>query len=326
MAFLRGKRRSCRSSPARLRSRLTTSSASLRSRIVKPGSGPGRARRAGGRYWRRSGTSPATRSQLPPTSARTRRHLLRRLAREREQEDLRRRHARSRTRRATRWNERPRPAAARTRDHQHAGPSSMVAPRAARRSARRHSRCGSGERAGASGRGAACRYPCGSFALVAGSAHEVERGHAPRGCRVRTRASRARRRRRRRLLRGGAGRRPDTPTRRSTSSRRRGARAEHRELEVCGQRAKPSSLPSSRRRPDTGRAARRASACGSASRSHPSARAVRRRAAADARRWSRRCPAAVATMWSRSAGSADVSAAYSQNGLASLVLRRAIPS
>ena len=96
---MRGKRRSFWSSPARLRSRFTTSSESPRSRMVKPGDEADRARRGGGaRCSRTSGTCRRdTCSQLPPDQhGRAPQHLLGRLAREREQQDLRRVDARTR--------------------------------------------------------------------------------------------------------------------------------------------------------------------------------------------------------------------------------------
>src|SRR2546428_672139 len=76
IARLRGKRRSFRSSPARLRSRFTTSSESPRSRMVKLGSRPTcRAARRSTRLAKEWKVPPATRSQLAPTSPAARRSI-----------------------------------------------------------------------------------------------------------------------------------------------------------------------------------------------------------------------------------------------------------
>ena len=74
---LRGKRRSLRSSPARLRSRLDHVLAVAAVEDREAGLEADRARRSGAaRCWRRSGTCRrATRSQPPPTSAAARRSI-----------------------------------------------------------------------------------------------------------------------------------------------------------------------------------------------------------------------------------------------------------
>ena len=156
-ACLRGKRRSLRSRPSSLRTRLITSSLSLRSRIVKLGERPTVA------AWRRRFRC-ANEWKVPPDDLGAAaadeprgaaQHLLRRLAREREEQDRARRHARfDETRDPV--DERTGLAAAGAGDDEDGPLERASRPRAAAGSARRRNECGIDSRPSGGDRHGAC--------------------------------------------------------------------------------------------------------------------------------------------------------------------------